>query len=164
MKAVALVMLLLAAGVAVAQTALRQRPTGQEAVIGVMDKRLGTSAEFRLKPGEQFRFGRLSGTLRGCERTAPWEPQPEEGAFVQLVETTPPRTRQDQAQARTIFSGWLFARSPSLNPLSHPVYDVWLKACAMDFPDGPKSAPPDRTRSTGAGPGTAGSARVGAAG
>jgi hypothetical protein len=159
-----LLALLAAAGAAAAQPAPRSAPIGGEAVIGVLDKRLGTSAEFRLKPGEGFRFGRLSGTLRGCERTQPWEAQPEEGAFVQLVETTPTGNRQDRSRVRTIFSGWLFARSPSLNPLSHPVYDVWLKACAMAGPDGPKSPAPGRTRSIGNGPGTAGRTTAGGAG
>ena len=114
-------------------------PAERTAVIGVLDKRLGTTAEFTLKPGERFSFGRISGILRGCEKTQPFE-RPQSGAFVQVVER--PLTLQGQSQAplKTVFSGWLFAESPSLNPFVHPVYDVWLKSCTMRFPDGPRPA------------------------
>jgi hypothetical protein len=107
------------------------------AVLGVLDKRLGTSADFTLKPGDRFTFGRLSGTLRSCERTQPFE-RPQSAAFVQLVEQPPARAGQPAPKPVSRFSGWLFAESPSLNPFMHPVYDVWLKSCTMRFPDGPK--------------------------
>ena len=131
-------------------------PAERTAVIGVLDKRLGTTAEFTLKPGERFSFGRISGILRGCEKTQPFE-RPQSGAFVQVVER--PLTLQGQSQAplKTVFSGWLFAESPSLNPFVHPVYDVWLKSCTMRFPDGPK--PP----SSSAGNRTSGARKSGAA-
>jgi hypothetical protein len=102
----------------------------------VLDKRLGTTAEFTLKPGERFRFGRLAGILRSCERTQPHE-LPQSGAFVQVAETAAARQGQPAPQPRLVFSGWIFAESPSLNPFQHPVYDVWLKSCTMRFPDGP---------------------------
>ncbi len=106
-------------------------------VIGVLDKRLGTTADFTLKPGERFQFGRLSGIMRTCERTQPFE-RKQSAAFVQVVEQPPTLQGKPKPALRTVFSGWLFAESPSLNPFVHPVYDVWLKSCAMHFPDGPK--------------------------
>ena len=118
--------------------AVRKAAPGSErtAVLAALDKRLGTTAEFTLKPGERFTFGRLSGVLRNCERTQPFE-RKQSAAFVQLVET--PATPQGRPATKPvlIFSGWLFAESPSLNPVVHPVYDVWLKSCTMRFPDGP---------------------------
>lgn len=118
------------------------------AVVAALDKRLGTTAEFTLKPGERFTFGRLSGVLRTCERTQPFE-RPQSAAFVQLVEQ--PAAVQGQAAPRPVllFSGWLFAESPSLNPVVHPVYDVWLKSCTMRFPEGPR---PPRTSGGRSGP------------
>ena len=112
-------------------------PSERTAVLAALDKRLGTTAEFTLKPGERFRFGRLSGVLRTCERTQPFE-RKQSAAFVQLVEQ--PATAQGRAAPKPvlIFSGWLFAESPSLNPVVHPVYDVWLRSCTMRFPEGPK--------------------------
>ncbi|MFN7177141.1 MAG: DUF2155 domain-containing protein, partial [Thermaurantiacus sp.] len=111
---------------------------GREAVIGVLDKRLGRTEFFTLKPGERFRFGDISGVMRTCERTAPWERPLQSGAFVQVAETPRQHRRgAGDAQSRMIFSGWLFAESPSLNPMRHPVYDVWLKSCTMRFPETP---------------------------
>ncbi len=139
-------LLLLAALPANSQETAPEKPLAADdarvAVIGALDKRHGTSAEFILKPGENFEFGRLRGILRTCETTAPWE-QRQSGAFVQIVETPLPRTRRENPQPRTVFSGWLFAESPSLNPMAHPTYDVWLKSCTMHFPDGPASASAD---------------------
>lgn len=118
------------------------------AVVAALDKRLGTTAEFTLKPGERFTFGRLSGVLRTCERTQPFE-RTQSAAFVQLVEQ--PAAAQGQAAPKPVlvFSGWLFAESPSLNPVMHPVYDVWLKSCTMRFPEGPR---PPSTSGRRAGP------------
>jgi hypothetical protein len=112
-------------------------PNERTAVLAALDKRLGTTAEFTLKPGERFRFGRLSGVLRTCERTQPFE-RKQSAAFVQLVEQPVGLEGKAAPKPVLIFSGWLFAESPSLNPVVHPVYDVWLRSCTMRFPDGPK--------------------------
>lgn len=119
--------------------------TNPVAVIGVLDKRQGTSAQFTLKPGERFQFGRLSGIMRTCDRTQPYEVQ-QSAAFVQVIDQPPTLRGRPAPKAVVAFSGWLFAESPSLNPFVHPVYDVWLKSCTMQFPDGP-SAPRAATRS-----------------
>lgn len=118
-------------------------PGERVAVIAALDKRLGTTQDFTLKPGERFQFGRLSGVLQSCERTQPFE-RKQSAAFVQVVEQPVQLQGKPKPPPRTVFSGWLFAESPSLNPFIHPVYDVWLKSCTMRFPDGPK--PPPTTR------------------
>lgn len=120
------------------------------AVIGVLDKRLGSSGEFTLKPGQDFRFGQISGVLRSCETTQPYERR-QSAAFVQVTETPRAMGAAKPAAPKLVFSGWLFAESPSLNPFAHPVYDVWLKSCTMRFPDGPKApASPAGNRTSGA--------------
>ena len=120
------------------------------AVIGVLDKRLGSSGEFKLKPGESFRFGQISGVLRSCETTQPYE-RKQSGAFVQVTETPRAVGAAKPGAPKLVFSGWLFAESPSLNPFVHPVYDVWLKSCTMRFPDGPKPpGSPAGNRTSGA--------------
>lgn len=132
------------------KAAAAKKEDERTAVIGVLDKRLGTTEEFTLKPGGTFHFGRIDGVMKTCERTAPWEQPKQSGAFMVLVETPVARTKQEQVKPRTIFSGWLFAESPSLNPLQHPVYDVWLKSCAMNFPDkAPEKDMGSRTASAG---------------
>ncbi|MCA0979260.1 DUF2155 domain-containing protein [Qipengyuania flava] len=100
------------------------------ATIGLLNKRNNLSEELELKPGEQRRVGDVIVRLRACERTAPWEFERDEGAFVQVLV----RERGTEDSFRKVFSGWLFKNKPALNVVEHPIYDVWVKSCAMDFP------------------------------
>ena len=103
------------------------------ATIGLINKRNNITQDVVLKPGESRRIGNVIIKLATCERTAPWEDQQETGAFVQLfVEER--ATIQDRLGWHKVFSGWLFKNTPSLNVVEHPVYDVWVKDCAMKFP------------------------------
>lgn len=101
------------------------------ATLGFLNKRNGLTRDIQLKPGQSIRIGRAVIRLRACERTAPWELTPEVGAFVQLDVN---EGRRQQTEWRRVFSGWLFRESPSLNVIEHPIYDVWVKSCAMSFP------------------------------
>lgn len=100
------------------------------ATLGLLNKRNNSSQDIELRPGESRRIGDIVIRLQACERTAPWELQRETGAFVQV-------SVQDRGSEdfRQIFSGWLFKNSPSLNVVEHPIYDVWVKDCAMSFPE-----------------------------
>ena len=100
------------------------------ATIGLLNKRNNLSEELELRPGEQRRVGDVIVRLRACERTAPWEFERDEGAFVQVLV----RERGTEDSFRKVFSGWLFKNKPALNVVEHPIYDVWVKSCAMDFP------------------------------
>ena len=55
------------------------------AVLGLLNKRNGQTRDIELKPGEAIRFGKVVVRVRACEKTAPWETRPDEGAFVQLI-------------------------------------------------------------------------------
>jgi len=99
------------------------------ATIGLLNKRNNVSQDFELRPGESIEDGPVILTLAACERTAPYEMPQETGAFVQVDV----RERGDNRHTR-VFSGWLFKENPSLNVVEHPVYDVWVKNCAMAFP------------------------------
>jgi hypothetical protein len=104
------------------------------AVLGLLNKRNGQTRDVELKPGEAIRFDKVVIRLRACEKTAPWETRPDEGAFVQLlVKERPPGTTEAE-KWRNIFSGWLFKENPAANVVEHPIYDVWIKACNMRFP------------------------------
>ena len=100
------------------------------ATIGLLNKRNNIAQDLELKPGEQRRVGDVIVRLRACERTAPWELEKDEGAFVQLLVLE----RGSEDSFRRVFSGWLFKNKPSINVVEHPIYDVWVKACAMEFP------------------------------
>ncbi len=107
------------------------------AVLGLLNKRNGLVREIEMKPGESARIGRAIVRLRACETTAPWEDPPETGAFVQL-------TVQDQRDDKwyRVFSGWLFRERPERNVIQHPIYDVFVKSCAMTYPGGEPVARP----------------------
>lgn len=99
------------------------------ATIGVLNKRNGIARDLTIKPGQALRLGNVIVRLRACERTAPWEPEQLTGAFVQVDVQNP------RQQWQRVFSGWLYKETPSLNMVEHPIYDVWPKACTMNFPD-----------------------------
>jgi hypothetical protein len=104
------------------------------AVLGLLNKRNGQTRDIELKAGEAIRFGKVVVRLRACEKTAPWETYPDQGAFVQLLVNERPPGTTDAERWRSVFSGWLFKENPAANVVEHPVYDVWVKACKMSFP------------------------------
>ena len=67
-------------------------------------------------------FGTLRLTLKACFTTPPTE-APEAAAFLEIDDT-------DQQREERVFSGWMYASSPSINALEHPVYDVWVTGCS----------------------------------
>lgn len=75
-------------------------------------------------------FGTLTIHVRQCI-TAPPDEKPETSAFLEISDTPPGHDPQP------IFSGWMFASSPALSALEHPVYDVWVTACRMSAPGKP---------------------------
>jgi len=117
------------------------------ATLGFLNKRNGLTRDLELKPGQSIRIGRAIVRLRACERTAPWELTPEQGAFIQLLVNEKPPNRSGDDQWRRVFSGWIFRESPSLNVVEHPIYDVWVKKCEMSFP-GEENPPNDETNPT----------------
>jgi hypothetical protein len=110
------------AGAAAAQTTLA--PDFTQALLHGLDKVTArvTPIEARVGAGP-VRFGTLEITVRRCQRNRPNE-RPERAAFVEIDEVDP----ATRAKKR-VYAGWLFAASPSLAALEHPVYDVWLVDC-----------------------------------
>lgn len=103
------------------------------ATLGLLNKRNNLEQDLVMKVGETRRVGNVIVKLANCEKTLPWEDPPEIGAFAQVwVEE---RASTDKPLGwHKVFSGWLFKNSPSVNVVEHPVYDVWVKDCAMKFP------------------------------
>jgi hypothetical protein len=73
--------------------------------------------------GKPVHFATLTITVRYCYST-PASETPETAAFVQIDDHRP-----DQGEKR-IFSGWMYASSPGLNAMEHPLYDVWVINCS----------------------------------
>ena len=101
------------------------------AVIGLLNKRNGIVRDLALRPGQAAQAKDVIVRLRACETTAPWEEEKLTGAFLQVD------VRSTDQRWHRVFSGWVYKESPSLNVVEHPVYDVWVKSCAMNFPAGP---------------------------
>jgi hypothetical protein len=125
------------------------------ATIGLLNKRNNLTQDLVMKVGEARRIGNVVVRLANCERSLPWEIPPETGAFVQVFVEERADAKADLAW-RTVFSGWLFKNSPSLNVVEHPIYDVWVKDCAMKFPG--EEEDPAAAASASSAPNAAGSA------
>jgi hypothetical protein len=93
------------------------------AVFAGLDKITGRTFTFNAAIGETVRFGALEVTPRACYTRPPTEATNTD-AFVEVDEVTL------QKEIKRIFTGWMFASSPGLNAVEHPVYDVWLTDCA----------------------------------
>jgi hypothetical protein len=87
-----------------------------------LDKITGRPTNITAPIGKQVKFATLTITARFCYST-PASETPETAAFVQVEDHRP-----DQP-ARKIFSGWMYASSPGLNGVEHPLYDVWVISC-----------------------------------
>ena len=92
------------------------------AVFTGLDKITGRIITFDVYTDETVQFGALRVTPRVCYSRPPTEAA-QTDAFVEVDEITLDN------QIKRIFSGWMFAASPGLNAVEHPVYDVWLNDC-----------------------------------
>jgi hypothetical protein len=132
------------------------------ATLGLLNKRNNLSQDVVLKTGEAKRIGNVTIRLATCERSLPWESPPEVGAFVQVFVEEQAAVNQP-LQWRKVFSGWMFKNSPSLNVVEHPIYDVWVKDCAMKFPGEEDSPAPAASASSAPKPAGSASGAVPAA-
>ncbi|PWE17317.1 DUF2155 domain-containing protein [Marinicauda salina] len=105
----------------------RSSEPGAVAVLRGLDKVTARTRDFEAPVGETVTFGALDITVRYCRKRPP-EETPETFVFLQVDDR---RTDGfgEEAEGERIFSGWMFASSPALNPLEHPVYDVWVIDC-----------------------------------
>lgn len=88
-----------------------------------LDKITARTSTFTIPVGATKSLGGLRITLRACKENPPIEP-PEAAAFLEISETKPGE------QEEKVFSGWMFASSPALSAMEHPIYDVWVLGCA----------------------------------
>lgn len=131
---------LLVAAPAAAQT----EPTsdyleGRAAVLGGLDKVTARVIRFEVGTGETVRFGSLDITVRACRKRPPEEP-PESAAFLEIDDARP------NQETKRVYTGWMFASSPAVAALEHPVYDVWVINCRLETdpvtPPAPLPQPP----------------------
>jgi hypothetical protein len=118
-----------------------QKIVNKKASFSGLDKITGRIINFDEDIGETVQFGALRVKTDACY-TRPATEAANTDAFVEVDEITL------QGEVKRIFSGWMFAASPGLHGVEHPIYDIWLTDCkAPDAtvvsaqPDPPKPAP-----------------------
>ncbi len=93
------------------------------AVLQGLDKVTARVSTIEAPVGQVVRFGTLEIIARTCDKRPP-EETPESAAFVDIWEVRPGEP------AVALFRGWMFASSPALSALEHPVYDIWVLDCS----------------------------------
>ncbi|MBH0239994.1 DUF2155 domain-containing protein [Methylobrevis albus] len=116
-----------------ASPAAADRIANPVAVFTGLDKITGRIITFDVYIDETVQFGALRVTPRVCYTRSPTE-APQTDAFVEVDEITL------EQKIQRIFTGWMYAASPGLNAIEHPVYDVWLKDCRQESDVPPPSA------------------------
>ncbi len=99
----------------------------REVTVRALEKVTARTEDIVIPIGETVTFNAIDITLRTCNKRPPEEP-PETTAFLEVSEEKP------DGEIVKYFSGWMFASSPGLNGLEHPVYDVWVIDCKISEP------------------------------
>lgn len=107
---------------------------GDIAVLQGLDKITARISTFEAPLGEPVRFGSLEIVARACDKKPP-EETPESTAFLEIVDDRP------DSPAVEIFKGWMFASSPAISAVEHPVYDVWVIDCKKAPIEAPENLP-----------------------
>ena len=92
----------------------------RQVVFATLDKVTARIGKLEVAIDSTALFGTLEIQPRYCRKNPP-EERAEVFAFVEI--------REDQGLGEQIFSGWMFASSPGLNALEHPIYDLWVLDC-----------------------------------
>lgn len=87
-----------------------------------LDKVTARTMTFEVKVGTTVKFGPIYIKVQSCRKAPPIAP-PESAAFLQIWEVT------KKEESKWIYSGWMFASSPALSAMDHPIYDVWVLDC-----------------------------------
>ncbi len=102
--------------------ALADKISNPIAVFDGLDKITGRIISFEVAINETVQFGALQITPRVCYSRPPTD-APQTDTFAQIDEI------DELKQTKRIFSGWMFADSPGLHGVEHPIFDIWLTAC-----------------------------------
>jgi hypothetical protein len=101
-----------------------QKIVNGRAVFSGLDKITGRIINFDAAIGETVQFGALQVTARVCYTRPPTEATNTD-AFLEVDEVTL------RGEVKRVFTGWMFASSPGLHAIEHPIYDIWLTDCAQ---------------------------------
>ena len=102
-------------------------------VFAALDKVTGRISHLEVPINNTVEFGALKVTPRVCDTRPPTE-QPHTASFVEVDEV------KLTGEVQRIFTGWMFAESPGLHAVEHPVFDVWLTNCKTNAPPAPSGS------------------------
>lgn len=133
-----LLALTVAGTAALAQSPLQNRRFDlyDAAILGALNKVTGTTNLFRVPVGFQVEFDTLTIGVRTCRKTPP-EELPEAVAYLEIREE---RETEEGLEDVERYRGFMFASSPAVGAMEHPVYDVWIVDCQVKL--GPAPTPP----------------------
>jgi hypothetical protein len=93
-----------------------------------LDKITARISTFKVPVGGSAKFGSLTIKVDACYRTPP-EEAPESASFLEITDHRSEDDKSTKTEDVKVFDGWMFASTPGLSALEHPVYDVWVKEC-----------------------------------
>jgi hypothetical protein len=119
------------------------------AILQALDKVTAESMRFEAEVGKPVRYKNLIFTVKACERAAPDEAMDDSIAYLVIDSQPVAAPGKPAPPPRQAFKGWMYASSPGLNPLEHPVYDAWVITCRAAQPlvaaaPAPAVAPPPK--------------------
>ena len=98
----------------------------QHVVFRALNKVTGRASVVEVAPNDAIRFGKLSIAVLSCQISDP-NSQRDDAGFFDITEQLP-----ETAETKSLFRGWMYASSPSITSLEHPIYDVTMVECVTD--------------------------------
>ncbi len=111
-----------------------KRPRFGVAIIQALDKVTAETERFEVPLNTPIRYKTLIFTVQACETTASDENTIDAIAHVEVISQPKAPDGGVAPPARQVFKGWMFANSPGVALLQHPIYDAWLIACKTALP------------------------------
>ena len=94
----------------------------QKVMLQTLDKITARVSTITLPVGQTYAYGTLFIKTQACLASQP-EEIPEAAAFLQIWQL------DEKGDSEWVFSGWMYASSPALSAMDHPVYDIWVLGC-----------------------------------
>jgi len=98
------------------------------ATVQVLNKTTAKNLMIDLKVGQKINLGAISLKAHKCWQ-APLEQKPETKILLEVFENKATELVNSQVEDSRIFYGWIFASSPSISGVQHPIYDVVAISC-----------------------------------
>ncbi len=101
-----------------------------------LNKLTARTSTFEMDIGDTIKLGPLYVRPQACRTNPPTE-EPETAGFIQVWTVKDQKEENTKPKSEWVFSGWMFASSPGLSSMDHPVYDLWVLDCGQE--DGTES-------------------------